>query len=142
MMSRLLNTLFITAAAAAQAAPQTVPASPAGTAGPVVSSPATPAEAANNDYKVGPQDLLNITVFGESGLSGKFRVDGDGSFSFQYLGRVKADGLSVTEIAEVLRKRLADGYLRNPQVSVEIEQYHSQNVYVLGEVRAPNKYSL
>ena len=37
---------------------------------------------------------------------------------------------------------MADGYIRNPQVSVEIDQYHSQNVYVLGEVRAPNKYSL
>jgi polysaccharide export outer membrane protein len=69
-------------------------------------------------------------------------VDGDGTIPFQYLQRVKAENLTVIEIAEVLRKGLADGYVRKPQVSVEVEQYHSQNVYVLGEVKAPGKYSL
>jgi polysaccharide export outer membrane protein len=94
------------------------------------------------DYLIGPQDVLNITVFGEPQLSGKVRVDNDGTFPFQYLGRVKADDLTLAQIETSLRKGLADGYVRNPQVSVEIDQYHSQNVYVLGEVRAPNKYSL
>jgi polysaccharide export outer membrane protein len=86
--------------------------------------------------------VLNITVFGEPQLSGRVRVDGDGTIPFQYLQRVKAENLTVIEIAEVLRKGLADGYVRKPQVSVEVEQYHSQNVYVLGEVKAPGKYSL
>ncbi|HEV3217289.1 MAG TPA: polysaccharide biosynthesis/export family protein [Vicinamibacterales bacterium] len=94
------------------------------------------------DYRIGPQDVLNITVFGEPTLSGKVRVDNDGTFPFQYLGRVKADELTLVEVESNIRKGLADGYVRNPQVSVEIDQYHSQNVYVLGEVRAPNKYSL
>jgi polysaccharide export outer membrane protein len=86
--------------------------------------------------------VLNVIVFGEPQLSGKVRVDNDGTFPFQYLGRVKADDLTLAEIESSIRKGLADGYVRNPQVSVEIDQYHSQNVYVLGEVRAPNKYSL
>jgi polysaccharide export outer membrane protein len=102
----------------------------------------TPSVTSAIDYKVGPQDVLNITIFGESQLSGKFRIDNDGTFTFQYLGRVKAEDLTVTEIEANLKKGLAEGYLKNPQVSVEIDQYHSQNVYVLGEVRAPNKYSL
>ena len=66
------------------------------------SAPAPPA-----DYQVGPQDVLNITVFGEPQLSGKVRIDNDGTFPFQYLGRVKADDLTVAEIgSELLRKGL------------------------------------
>jgi polysaccharide export outer membrane protein len=105
--------------------------------------PLSPAQAAApGDYRVGAQDVLAITVFGEPQLSGKVRVDNDGTFSFQYLGRVKAADLTVAEIETSLKQGLSDGYLRNPQVSVEIDQYHSQNVYVLGEVKAPAKYSL
>jgi polysaccharide export outer membrane protein len=96
----------------------------------------------DRDYRVGPQDVLKITVFGESQLSGPVRVDSDGTIPFQYLQRIKADGHTVAEIAENIRKGLADGYIRNPQVSVEVDQYHSQNVYVMGEVRAPGKYVL
>jgi polysaccharide biosynthesis/export protein len=95
------------------------------------------------DYVVGPGDVLNITVFGEPLLTGiHVRVDADGTIPFQYLNKVKAEDLTVAQISDVLRKGLADGYLRNPQISVEVEQYHSQNVYVLGEVKAPAKYSL
>ena len=135
-------------AAPPSSAPQKPPAPvPAPAAAPATGQtqapvPAPPPAPALLDYLVGSQDVLNITVFGEPQLSGKVRVDNDGSFPFQYLGRVKADGLTVTAIEAVLRKGLADGYLKNPQVSVEMDQYHSQNVFVLGEVRSPNKYSL
>lgn len=153
-MTRFLTALFLAVGvtnAAAQIA--AVPGGPQPPVSPVQQTPAqapaktppaqTPPQApAPTDYRVGPQDVLNITIFGEPQLSGKFRVDTDGTFTFQYLGRVKADDLTVSEIEANLRKGLADGYIRNPQVSVEVDQYHSQNVYVMGEVRAPNKYSL
>src|SRR5437016_5167227 len=61
--------------AAGQPPAQTPPAVPPAAAAPV-----------SSDYRVGPQDTLNITVFGEPQLSGKVRVDNDGSFPFQYLG--------------------------------------------------------
>ena len=93
-------------------------------------------------YVVGPQDLLNITVYGEPTLSGRLRVDNDGSFPFQYLGRVQVEGLTTSQIEKKLRDGLADGYLRNPQISVEVVEYRSQSVFVTGEVRMPNKYSL
>jgi polysaccharide export outer membrane protein len=98
--------------------------------------------AASSDYRVGPQDVLSITVYGESQLSGKIRVDADGTFPFQYLNRVKAEGLTTVEIEAALKTALADGYLRNPQISVEVAEYRSQSVFVTGEVRLPNKYSL
>jgi polysaccharide export outer membrane protein len=105
-------------------------------------APSAPTLVPTGDYVVGPQDLLNIIIYGEAQLSGKIRVDNDGSFPFQYLGRVKAEGLTTAQIEKSLREGLGDGYLRKPQVSVEIVEYRSQSVFVTGEVRLPNKYSL
>jgi polysaccharide biosynthesis/export protein len=106
---------------------------------------AEPPQAAGTspDYRVGPQDVLNVTVYGElAPLTGRFRVDSDGTFPYQYLNRVKAEGLTVAQLEDVLEKGLGDGYLRNPQVSVEVAEYRSQNVYVQGQVRSPGKYPL
>ena len=94
------------------------------------------------DYIVGPQDVLNVRIYGEDKLSGKIRIDNDGSFPFEYLGRVKAEGMTTAQIETYLAKALGDGYLRNPQVSVEVIEYRSQSVFVTGEVRSPNKYML
>jgi len=94
------------------------------------------------NYVVGPQDVLTVTVFNETQLSGRFRVENDGQFNYPFLGRLKAAGTTVTDIAALVRSRLADGYLRDPQVTVEVEQFRSQSVFVIGEVRAPGRYSL
>ena len=108
-----------------------------GAAGPAAQEPQKTA-----DYLVGPQDVLNITVFDEPTLSGRFRVDNDGSFAFPFIGRVNADGLTLRAIEADIRRRLGEGYLRNPQVTIEVDQFRSQNVFVMGEVRSPGKYSL
>jgi polysaccharide export outer membrane protein len=94
-----------------------------------------------SNYIVGPQDVLTITVFNEPQLSGQFRVDNDGQFNYPFLGRVAANGSTLREIAALLKVKLADGYLRNPQVTVEVAQYRSQSVFVMGEVRTPGKYT-
>lgn len=94
---------------------------------------------APESYVIGPQDQLAITVFEEPELTGKYRVDNDGSFSFPLLDRVRAGGRTLADIQNTLTTMLANGYLRNPQVRVEIDQYKSQSVFVSGEVRAPGK---
>ena len=48
----------------------------------------------------------------------------------------------MADLAEVIKARLADGYLRHPQVTVDVDQFRSQNVFVMGEVRSPGKYVL
>lgn len=96
----------------------------------------------NAAYVVGAQDVLTITVFSEPQLSGRFRVENDGQFSYPFLGRVQASGTTLADIAAFVKTRLADGYLRNPQVTVEIEQFRSQNVFIMGEVRTPGRYTL
>ena len=90
----------------------------------------------------GPEDVLTVTVYNEPQLSGHFRVEKDGEFSYPFLGRVRAGGRTLAELADVIKARLADGYLRHPQVTVEVDQFRSQNVFVMGEVRTPGKYVL
>jgi polysaccharide export outer membrane protein len=144
-MAAFLFILIVVAGGAtdafAQAVPPAKPAAPAGqsaaTARPQAASPAP-----EPDYIVGPQDVIAVRIYGEDKLSGKIRIDNDGSFPFEYLGRVKAEGLTTAQIEAYLAKALGDGYLRSPQVSVEVAEYRSRSVFVTGEVRSPNKYSL
>jgi polysaccharide biosynthesis/export protein len=97
---------------------------------------------AQTDYRIGAQDVLNITVFGEAELSGKYTVEQDGTFTFPLIGRVKAGGTTLRELEQEVKKHLADGYLKNPQVSIAVETYRSQRILVMGEVRSPGEYLL
>jgi polysaccharide biosynthesis/export protein len=104
---------------------------------------AQPAPTASPDtYRVGAQDVIRVTVFDEPALTGLFRVDADGSISYPMLGRVEVAGRTVRETEAHLTDRLQDGYVRRPQVSVEIEQYRSRSIFIMGEVRSPGKYAL
>ena len=94
------------------------------------------------DYLVGPQDTLRITVFDEDDLSDVYTVDGDGSITFPFLGRVSVDGLTLREIQDEITRQLADGFLVNPQVSSAIAEYRLTVFYVLGEVRSPGQFRL
>jgi polysaccharide export outer membrane protein len=94
------------------------------------------------DYVVGPHDVLTITVWDQADLSGKFAVEADGTFTFPLIGRVKAGGLTLRQVEHTLTQRLADGFFRNPQVSAAIEQYRSQRIFIVGEVRQPGTYPL
>lgn len=139
----LLLMLIALAAGGGQAFAQTAPTATA-PATAATTAPKQPlrAAAADTEYLVGPQDVLSVRIYGEEKLSGRIRIDNDGSFPFEYLGRVKAEGMTTAQIEAYLAKALGDGYLRNPQVSVEVVEYRSQSVFVTGEVRSPNKYSL
>jgi polysaccharide export outer membrane protein len=94
------------------------------------------------DYVIGPQDVLSITVFDQADLGGKYAVELDGSFTFPLVGRIQAGGLTIRNFETELKSKLADGYFKNPQITVGIEQYRSQRVFVTGEVRNPGAYAL
>src|SRR5260370_6603293 len=78
------------------------------------------------DYVIGPQDVLTIQVFDQADLGGKYTVEADGTFTFPLIGRVKAGGMTLRNFETDLKRKLADGYFKNPQVSVAVEQYRSQ----------------
>ena len=120
----------------APAATQKLPAPQAPAPGaPAASQPA----AAPTNYRIGPQDTLLITVVDEPELTGKFPVDAEGMFSYPYLNRVRAAGMSVAELQNQLVTQLKAGYLRNPQVRVEVDLFRSQSVMIVGEVRQAGK---
>ena len=101
-----------------------------------------PASGQQPDYTVGAQDVLTVTVYDQPDLSGKFKVEADGAFTFPLVGRVPAAGQTLHTIEAELTKRLSDGYLKNPEVTVAVESYQSQRIFILGEVRAPGSYTL
>jgi polysaccharide biosynthesis/export protein len=94
------------------------------------------------DYVIGANDVLTIQVFDQADLGGKYAVETDGTFSFPLIGRVKAGGMTLRAFEGELKRKLADGYFKNPQVTVAVEQYRSQRVFVMGEVRAPGPVPL
>jgi polysaccharide export outer membrane protein len=101
-----------------------------------------PACAQPTEYVVGSPDVLSIVVWGEAALSGKYTVGADGELVFPLVGRVKVAGLTVRAIETDLRARLSEGLLKNPQVTVEVVEYRSQRVFVVGEVLKPGPLPL
>jgi len=98
---------------------------------------------APQDYKVGPGDLLKISVFGSPELSTDARVAESGTITCPLIGSVPVAGLSSSEVEQKLARSFVDGgFLRQPQVSVLIVEYMSQKVSVLGHVSKPGQYAL
>jgi polysaccharide export outer membrane protein len=103
--------------------------------------PATP-PVLTEGYVIGPQDNLSIIVSDEAELTGKYRVDTDGTISMPYLSRVVLGGLSLADAQVKIASLLKAGYIRNPQVRIEVDQFKARNVLVTGEVRTPGKVTL
>jgi polysaccharide export outer membrane protein len=87
-----------------------------------------------NEYRIGPSDLLEISVFQVPELSRTVRVNSDGSFSLPLIGQVKAGGLTGYELETLIARKLQENYLQDPQVSVFIKEFVSQRVTVGGSV--------
>ena len=126
MIAILLATTLLAQATSAQPGPAPVPQT----------------ARAGSEYVVGALDVLSITVFGEPDLSRRYNVDTDGTIDFPFIGRIKAGGLTIRQLEHALIKRLAGGFLVNPQISVEVAEYRSKNVFIVGEVRAPGQYPI
>lgn len=99
-------------------------------------------EKATTDYKVGPKDLLEISVFGLNDLNRTVRVSEDGKISLPLLGEVDVSGLTKAECERKISQLLEEGYLQNPQVTIFIREYKSNRVSMLGAVRNPGPYEL
>jgi polysaccharide export outer membrane protein len=89
-------------------------------------------------YRLGPGDALQITVYGEDDLTGSYKVGPDGVIAFPLIGNVHAAGQDLQDLENELVRRLADGYLRAPNVSVDLA--HLRPFFIMGEVRTPGSY--
>lgn len=103
--------------------------------------PAPPA-GGTQDYRIGPQDLLELQVFGVEALNRTVRVNSRGLISLPLIGVIQAAGLTNEELEAALAEKLAQDYLQDPQVSVFIKEFTSQRVTVDGAVKSPGIYPL
>jgi len=94
----------------------------------------------NRPYLIGPFDKLKIDVFGIEDLSKEVQIDASGRLSFPLIGVVEASGLTPGELADELEKRLQGRYVRNPEVTVNLEETVSQVITVDGQVGNPGLY--
>ena len=94
------------------------------------------------DYIVGEEDILRITVYDHPDLGTTSRVSGDGIIKFPLIGDVKVTGLTASQVAQRIADLLASGYVVNPQVSVFIEEFKSKKTTILGQVVNPGIYAL
>lgn len=105
-------------------------------------APAQTSSRTTPEYVVGVQDRLAITVVDEPALTRVITVGSDGGFDYPFIGMVKAAGATLRSIQQDITSRLMEKYLRNPQVSIEVESYRSQVVYVWGQVKNPGAVTL
>lgn len=96
-------------------------------------------EASMNDaYTLSSGDRLRIIVFGQDSLSNAYVVDGSGQISVPLIGLVECRALTTAQLEMQIARRLRNGFLREPRVSVEVEQYRP--FFILGEVNQSGQY--
>ncbi len=90
------------------------------------------------DYRLGSGDKIHVTVYDEADLSGDFQVDATGLIRLPLIGQIKAGGLTAQEVESGIAAALAQGYLNDPKVAVEITTYRP--FYIVGEILKPGEY--
>ncbi|HTP64819.1 MAG TPA: polysaccharide biosynthesis/export family protein [Geobacteraceae bacterium] len=95
------------------------------------------------DYLVGSQDVMKITVFDHPDLTTEARVSEDGRITFPLVGEIDVKNLSTRQVEQSIADRLMkSGMVKNPQVNVFIEQYMGSRVTIIGEVMKPGQYQI
>ena len=90
------------------------------------------------DYRLGSSDKIRVLVFNEPDLSGEFTVNSDGTLSYPLIGSVAVAGHTTSEVRDMLEQRLAGGYLKTPQVSIDVIEFRPY--FIFGEVNKPGNY--
>ncbi|MEM7617854.1 MAG: polysaccharide biosynthesis/export family protein [Pseudomonadota bacterium] len=105
----------------------------------IVSEKNAPSTFEISKYLLGPQDELNIIIYGENNLSGTYSIDEVGYISIPLINELKLSNLNLRQAEKYITEKLADGYLVEPSVSIEVVTYRP--FYILGEVRKPGSYA-
>jgi polysaccharide export outer membrane protein len=107
----------------------------------ILSSADHPPSAAGSNYKIGPEDVLHISVWENKDLTLEVVVRPDGMISVPLVQDVQAEGLTAAELADVIYQKLLV-YLKEPQVSVIVKQVNAPKIFVIGNVVRPGPYPL
>ncbi len=100
-------------------------------------------QTARAEYNIGPSDVLSISVFGEDDLKSEIRVSAEGRITFPLVGVLHIADKNTFQVEKMISDELMQGgFIRNAQVTVNVLEYNSQRVSVLGHVNKPGRYSL
>jgi protein involved in polysaccharide export with SLBB domain len=123
-------------------APRAQPVAPAQVQQPSAVAPQAESSSTLDNYILSPNDIVLVKVFEDPDLDSQHRISQDGTINFPLIGVVQISGRTVTQAANTIRDRLLKGYLRNPQVRVNVIQYASRRITILGQVQKPGSYVL
>ena len=95
-----------------------------------------------SDYMIGPRDILTLTIHagGEKQQEVDLTVSGQGMINAPFIGAVKAEGLAVSQLEKLIFEPLARDYFVDPEVNINIKEYHSLQYYISGAVKAPGMF--
>lgn len=97
---------------------------------------------ATRDYRIGPEDLLDISVYEDERLNKTVRVSSQGEISLPLLGVLKVEGLTAVQLEREIRDLLSESLYQNPHVSVFIKEYRGQRISVIGAVEKPGIFDV
>lgn len=102
--------------------------------------PPDPIIQVNRDHRVGPSDLIGITVYRAEEVSGDFRVDELGNIMMPLIGQVPVRGMTLAEVSTEIGRRLGERHYVNPDVSVALKETPNRTITVDGAVSQPGVY--
>lgn len=98
--------------------------------------------APDQDYRIGPRDVIEVRIEDAVELSNTYQVNADGTFLMPYLKRVKAQDKTPEELSRFISDALRARYLKDPQVLVVVKQYYSRTFFIQGAVKKPGVYQM
>ena len=112
------------------------------TTGPQPAATAAPMVSLGKDYRIGPNDLLDVEIFDMDNLKRTVRVNAAGAISLPLIGQVTIAGLTTQEVEQRIATRYSEKYLQDPQVSVFIKEFTSERITIEGAVQRPGIFPL
>jgi polysaccharide biosynthesis/export protein len=96
----------------------------------------------DQDYRIGPRDVIEVRIEDAAELSNTYQINADGTFLMPYLKRIKAQDKTPEELSSFIADALRGRYLKDPQVLVVVRQYYSHTFFIQGAVRKPGVYQM
>ena len=133
----LCAAVFLLAACAGQ---DEEPPQPPAVSAPAVKAGGSAPPASDEDYRLGAEDKVKVTVYGEADLSGEFVIDSSGVLAAPYIGQIQVKGMTLREFERAYATKLKEAeIMRDPRVTAEVISFRP--IYVLGEVKKPGQYA-
>lgn len=101
-----------------------------------------PSVTVSSTYRLSPYDVIECSVYGEEDLHTRARLGADGSVLLPLIGTIDLDGKTVSEANELIQKKYADGFVKDPHVLLSVIEYRKNTFRIIGQVNRPGIYEI